>query len=79
MFANQFKRIARVKLRIFILKWLTEALIYPFYERNAMTRANLTYGTVPGAPCSYKTFLVFTCIWQENIAKIPKIQRPNTM
>ena len=39
---------------------------------------DLTYGTVPGAPRSdSKTFfLVFTDIWQEDFAKIPKRKGP---
>ena len=43
-----------------------------FYERNAITREDLSYGRVPGAPCSDgKTF--FCYIWQEDIAKISKV------
>ena len=35
---------------------------------------DLSYGTVPEAPRSDgKNFLVFTYIWQEDVAKIPKV------
>ena len=38
MFANQFKRIIRVKLRVFILKVANWSPHLTFYERNAITR-----------------------------------------
>ena len=34
---------------------------------------DLPYGTVPGARAQTVTFLVFTCIWQKDVAKIPKV------
>ena len=39
IFSNQFKRITRVKSRIFVRKLLFQALILTFYERNAITSA----------------------------------------
>ena len=72
--ANQLKCIIRVKLlRGFVLKVATSGPHLPFYERIAITTAGL-YGTVPGPPAQMvRLFLVFTYIWQEDVAKIPKV------
>ena len=59
MFANQFKRTTRVKLRVFklfILKLLIQALMKPFYERNAITRDGFTRWLSTRGPALYKTF-----------------------
>ena len=77
-FANHFKCITRVKLRVFVLKIASSSpLLTFFYERNAITRAGfIMHGTVPGPPRSDdKTFLIFICIWQEYVAKVPKVPR----
>ena len=51
----------------------------PFYERNAMTRAGFTIiwpSTCKGSRAQMvRLFLVFTYIWQENVAKISKVPR----
>ena len=54
MFANQFKRITRVKLRAFILKVANSGPQIAFFV-NVMQLPGtaLTGGTVPGAPRSY--------------------------
>ena len=45
-----------------------------FYERNAITTTVLAYGTVPGPRAQMiGLFLVFTYIWPEDVAKIPKV------
>ena len=61
-----------MKLKVFVLKVAT---IGPFYGRNVITRADLPNGAVPGARVQNdgKTFLVFTYIWQEDVAKIFKV------
>ena len=38
MFANQFKCITRVKLKVFILKGTNWVLFEPFYKRNAINK-----------------------------------------
>ena len=38
MYTNQFKCITQVKIRSFNLTVANKALIWPFYERNAITR-----------------------------------------
>ena len=58
---------------------LTEALIYPFYERNAITRTDLTCGTVPWAPRSDKTFFILHLYLAGKYCKISKCQEPNSM
>ena len=81
MFANQFKRITQVKLRGFILKvtnWGTH-LTFLWTKCNNQERIwHMEQCPGPRAQ-TVRFFLVFTCIWQENIAKIPKRQGPNSM
>ena len=72
---NQLKCITRVKLlRGFVLKVATLGPHLSFYKRNAITTAGFTIWYSARAPRSDgKTFLVFTYIWQEDVANIPKV------
>ena len=74
IFSNQFKRITRVKSRVFVLKVAMSGLIKTFYERNAITTAvfAIWYSARPLAQI-VELFLVFTYIWQEDVAKIPYV------
>ena len=51
----------------------------PFHERNAVTRAGFTilwHSTSKGFRAQMvRLFLVFTYVWQEDVAKIFKVQR----
>ena len=61
-----------VKSRIFVRKLLSQALILTFYERNAITSAVFAiWLSARARPSDGKTFLVFTYICQEDVAKIP--------
>ena len=55
-----------MKLKVFVLKLAT---IGPFYERNVITRVDFA----PRVQNDGKTFLLFTYIWQEDVANIFKV------
>ena len=73
IFANQFKRIIRVKIRVFILKVANPGLMQSFYERHAITRHKLTHCTVLGASRTYKTFFGLHLYLAGNYCKNPKV------
>ena len=50
------------------------------HERNAITRMDLSYGTVPGAGAQMvRLFLVFTYTWQEDVLNISEAPRARAM
>ena len=75
MFANQLKCTTRMKLRVFIIKVATSGSHLTFLKRNAITGRDLLYGPVPGAlrPDGNTLFLIYTYVWQEDVAKIFKV------
>ena len=73
MFANQFKRITRVILRVFILKVANSGPRVTIYERNEEPGTNLTDSTVPGAPRSDKTFFGLHLYLAGKYCKNPKV------
>ena len=61
-----------VKSWIFVRKLLSQALILIFYECSAITSAVFAiWLSARARPSNGKTFLVFTYICQEDVAKIP--------
>ena len=67
-----------MKSRIFVRKLLFQALILTFYERNAITSAVFAvWLSARERPSDGKTFMVFTYIWPEDLAKIPYIAGSN--
>ena len=74
IFASQFNCTTLVKFRVFVLRVATRGPHLVFSWTLINTRAELPKSKVPRVPRSNsKTFfLVFTYIWQKDIAKIPK-------
>ena len=67
-----------MKSRIFVRKLLSQAIILTFYERNAITSAAFAiWLSARDRPSDGKSFLVFTYIRQEDVAKIPYIAGGN--
>ena len=70
-FANQLKCITRVKLRDFVLKAATLGPHFPFYERNAITRAGFTiWHSARASHSNGKTFFVFHLYLAERCCEI---------
>ena len=61
------------------MKLLSQTLIQPFYERNVITRPEfiIIWHNTSWGPYAQmvRLFLVFTCIWPEDVAKISKVQK----
>ena len=66
-------------METFVLKVPILGPHLPFYERNVITRAGFTtiwHSTSKGDRAQMvRLFLIFTCIWQEDVAKIFKVPR----
>ena len=74
MFANQFKGLTQVKLRVFILKvegFYPKSKIKGFYPET-----DLTHGTVPGAPRLDKTFFGLYLYLVGKYCENPKLPGP---
>ena len=64
-----------LKLRVFIKEVATSSSHLTFLKSNAITGRDLPYGPVPEALHSggKALILVYTYVWQEAVAKIPKV------
>ena len=80
IFANQFKRVIQVKIRVFILKVANSGPHVSFVWTSCNIQGRIKHmAQCQGPRAHIRLFLVFTCIWQKNIAKIPKCQMPYSM